>query len=757
VIVTVVMVTSALLVVYVTRLNIAAARHKSCLHSFMFKLVLGHLFMMNVFTMLEEWELEPGFGIGAPALRQTMVWMLTWDGMLPLQFIPLECMSANSDIASVDHLWTAFGVVFACLIALALSLVLIPFCCLLPQWLCMGSQAETNGRPLNPVVPSGHLAQGVGAEADSGQSSAWEAVWSEEHNRPYYHNILTGQSTWDRPVCMPQVKVEHSRAQHVTEDAGEGEQQKEHRVLGIWRSPMLAKTWRQWVSNYFEDSLGIVLSVLVLGYPPVLRQLTSLIRCDDLDGQRRLIVAPEVLCSGSSYTDSAIAAWTLLALWGLGLPATCFLLTWRSRRMLHAFTMRVRIGVISSEYEAGYFYWDSVTLLLRLTVILVASISSASQELRLVLLLIVGLTAYVMTRVYMPFENSSGEILDSVHSIALKIFCATSSVLLLGLSKVTHSMLCTIAAFSFLACHVMFVLYLIRLFIGYVRRSIAEGVVEAHMHGGSRLGCCTRCCLKLWELVFVREVRAQQRAAQTFYDASINSIVIAPGLSGKIRDHEQFLVAYGIAGCVSHTIEFCKAERLSMHYVEFLARRAFAESAERLHCTDRVWRKLQPHASSDAKNVPQRLAWQGNSDSQELANALFDMNSFKLGMSTFEFQGMLDGFSHTSKDRLEQTFHDFMVSRGCSDADYKLPPHERMLRKFIGVKHAVKVHDLFNNVKSGLDLDTVEHNQENDPSPKHPKEMTDQVAMANTDEAMEIVHCPEQSTFKPPPADSADT
>jgi len=475
-----------------------------------------------------------------------------------------------------------------------------------------------------------------------------------------------------------------------------------------------------------------------------------------LDGQRRLIVAPEVLCSGSDYEDSAIAAWILLALWGLGLPATCFLLTWRSRRMLHAFTTRVRIGVISSEYEAGYFYWDSVTLLVRLTVILVVSVSSASQELRLVLLLIVGMMTYVITRVYMPFENSSGEILDSLHSIALKIFCATSSVFLLGLSKVIHSMICGIAAFIFLACHVLFVLYLIRLFFGYVRRSIAEGVVEAHMRGGARQGCCNRCCLKLWELVFVREVRAQQRSAQTFYQGSTNSIVIAPGLSGKIRDHEQFLVAYGIAGCVSHTIEFCKAERLSMHYVEFLARRAFAESAERLHCTDRVWRKLRPHASADANNVSQRLAWQDNRDAQAFANALFDVNSFKLGMSTIDFQGVLDGFSHLSKDHLEQLFHAFMLAKGCTNGDYQLPPHERMLRKFIGVKHAVKLHSFFKDVNSGGDVDTIKHNQENDPSPTHPTEMTDQVAMANTDKAMEIVHCPEQSKVETPPADGAD-
>jgi hypothetical protein len=256
--------------------------------------------------------------------------------------------------------------------------------------------------------------------------------------------------------------------------------------------------------------------------------------------------------------------------------------------------------------------------------------------------------------------------------------------------------------------------------------------------------------------VFIREVKAQQRAAKTFYNADTNSVVIAPGLLGKIRDHEQFLVAYGIAACVSHAIEICKAERLSMHFVEFLVRRAFAESAERLHCTERVWHKLRPSASSDSASAPQRMAWHHN-DSQALAKALFDVKSFQLGMSTIDFQGMLDGFSHTSKDQLEQSFHDFMVAKGCGDGDYEQSPHQRMLAKFIGVKHAVAMANLFKPDVNAVDVDTVKHEQTSDGPPKHLMETTAQLALPSIDESIDIRHGPEQSTVEVPLTDGADT
>ena len=48
----------------------------------------------------------------------------------------------------------------------------------------------------NPAAAS--QGKGKGAPAPP-QASPWSQMWSDEHNRPYWHNAATGETTWEQP------------------------------------------------------------------------------------------------------------------------------------------------------------------------------------------------------------------------------------------------------------------------------------------------------------------------------------------------------------------------------------------------------------------------------------------------------------------------------------------------------------------------------------------------------------------------------
>ncbi|CAK0816668.1 unnamed protein product, partial [Prorocentrum cordatum] len=127
--------------VYLAGAVVATARRASCLHPFILKILLGHLLMVNSLASLEQWELEPGFGGAAPAVRLVLALCFGWDGMAPLGALPLECALESSGLGPLAQTWAAFGFWLCWPFATLLGCALATLCLLeVMSWLDASSQ-----------------------------------------------------------------------------------------------------------------------------------------------------------------------------------------------------------------------------------------------------------------------------------------------------------------------------------------------------------------------------------------------------------------------------------------------------------------------------------------------------------------------------------------------------------------------------------------------------------------------------------------
>lgn len=130
-----------------------------------------------------------------------------------------------------------------------------------------------------------------------------------------------------------------------------------------------------------------------------------------------------------------------------------------------------------------------------------------------------------------------------------------------------------------------------------------------------------------------------------------------------------------------------------MHFLEYLARQAFAASAVRLKCIVSVRQDIAAKlgypsggsASGQVASQENRIVACPGLKPQPPKDALFDPTTFALGMSANDFQGALNTISQYPKECLEQSFHSFMLNKGVKHCDYHLTPRERMLRRYASI------------------------------------------------------------------------
>jgi len=46
-------------------------------------------------------------------------------------------------------------------------------------------------------------------EHPEGEDMEWKEFYSEDHGRPYFHNLKTDETSWDRPAELGWRRVEH--------------------------------------------------------------------------------------------------------------------------------------------------------------------------------------------------------------------------------------------------------------------------------------------------------------------------------------------------------------------------------------------------------------------------------------------------------------------------------------------------------------------------------------------------------------------
>jgi len=467
----------------------------------------------------------------------------------------------------------------------------------------------------------------------------------------------------------------------------------ESRALGIWRKTSRHKRIRQQLRDFLDDSLGLVIAALIMTYPTTLQQVMSLLRCDTLDGdlrQSRLLAAPSLVCGQGDHAGLVVAAWVVLLLWGLGLPVFCGALLVQSRSHLNDFHTRCRLGMLGAEYEPRFFFWDAFILLRRFAATAAMLCApAASRTMQLAILLSLGMVSLFIHATYMPFDNRSGLLLDTLEAQALKLFCATCSVLLLGFSSVANPYVCFAGVFLALIVHVFFMLRLVMSCVIQVQRSIADGVIDEQMLGrGPPLESLAGPLRFIAQRIFLLEVDSQDHKAHVHLVASEQTVELGEGPSGgDVHDFERIFVAQGLAESVMCAVTNCKLERLSTSFIEFASRLAFARCRHRLECVRSVTAVLQAKykralvdEGDDNITAAQRLEWSqsiiGGCDAR---GNMFDPTTFECGIIASDFQAELINIALFTRGQLDDTFNLFLSQKGIV-TDSHLSSRDRLLR-----------------------------------------------------------------------------
>jgi hypothetical protein len=245
----------------------------------------------------------------------------------------------------------------------------------------------------------------------------------------------------------------------------------EDRFLGVWKLSVMhrPKCWAR-IKEVAGDSFGVFLWVLALFYPPALRAALKLLRCDTFedDGELRMLAAPHVKCHDTSYAFISSLAWTLLILFGLGVPVFYIVLVRPYRKKLGAFETKEAIGVVAAEYELKFYFWESLVVIRRFAVLVATALTigtDRSSERRMVLLLGIGVVASVVQKYAEPFDNRSGTLLDVLEQQSLMVFLGSAAAMLVGFSGTIAKPLATLLVVCAVGAHLVFVLQIALIFI----------------------------------------------------------------------------------------------------------------------------------------------------------------------------------------------------------------------------------------------------------------------------------------------------
>lgn len=651
---------TALFCILVTKINITAARHVACLHPFMLKIALSHLQMMSAFGRYEQWELEFGFGETAPVLHKMLSIVFAWNGNMPGNLIPLECMLDEFQMELKTRLWLSLA------LWSVLPLLFVVFCLLLG---CITK---------------------FSVELLSGDCCCcWGAGLKKMGSR---HTMMSPVMPSNSSTSIGTTESEVPRAS--------GSNPYEARALGIWRKTTFRKSFRRQAADFVDDSTGLMLAALIVTYPTVLQQTMAFIRCDTLSGnfkESRMLAAPSFICGEGDHVELAIAAWTIMVFWGLGLPVFCFSMLWQERNRLNEFQTRIRLGLLGAEYEPRFFYWDSFVLLRRFAATAAMLCApAASRAMQLSILLALGLVSLFVHSYYMPFDNRSGELLDVLELQALKLFCATCAMMLLGFSEVTHYVICFILVFAVLLVHVGYMVRMVLFCLIQVRRSVSDAVIDQQMLGtGGNLESRGGPIKWLIQRVFLVEMDSQTHRAHVSFQPGRMNVELEPGSAGDdVNDFERVFVAQGLAEVIARAITDGKLERLSVTFLDFACRVAFARKIDRLQCKQSVQSRI--HAKFRLKQLPNgmhpkvpdgvsRKSWKSHIQNSGLRQGLFDDATYSHSMLASDFQSEMIDLALFSRAEFDAAFKAYKMEKG-EHVDENLSTRDRLLDSVMGAK-----------------------------------------------------------------------
>jgi len=317
----------------------------------------------------------------------------------------------------------------------------------------------------------------------------------------------------------------------------------------------------------------------------------------------------------------------------------------------------------------------------------------------------------------MPFDNRSGELLDVLELQALKLFCATCAMMLLGFSEVTHYAICFILVFMVLCVHVGYVVRMVGNCLIQVRRSISEKVIDQQMLGtGGNLESNAGPIKWLIQRVFLVEMDSQKHRAHVSFQPGRMNVELEPGPAGDdVNDFERVFIAQGLAEVIARAITDGKLERLSVDHIDFACRVAFARKVDRMQCKQSVQSsihaKLRPANPLEGMRpaVPDgrsRKSWKSHIQNSGLRQGLFDEATYAYPMLASDFQSEMIDLALFTRAEFDAAFKAYKMEKG-ERVDDNLSTRDRLLESVMGSKKKERKEQ--NNNATWCSKDYKEH------------------------------------------------
>ena len=113
--------------------------------------------------------------------------------------------------------------------------------------------------------------------------------------------------------------------------------------------------------------------LLFLTHPSVTQIMIDAFNCQDYDGDSRMKKDLTIICGkGLHYYMSFFVAGPLIVIWGLGIPASVFVLLRREKDRLDTLAVKEKFGFLFGGYKKTSYFWEIVIMYRKIIMIFIS-------------------------------------------------------------------------------------------------------------------------------------------------------------------------------------------------------------------------------------------------------------------------------------------------------------------------------------------------------------------------------------------------
>ena len=131
------------------------------------------------------------------------------------------------------------------------------------------------------------------------------------------------------------------------------------------RKNQMEKLHTRFISTY--------IILLFLTHPSVTQIMIDAFNCQDYDGDVRMKKDLMIICNkGMHYKISMFLALPLIILWGLGIPASAYVLLRREKDRLDTIAAKEKFGFLFNGYKKNSYFWEIVIMYRKIIMIFIS-------------------------------------------------------------------------------------------------------------------------------------------------------------------------------------------------------------------------------------------------------------------------------------------------------------------------------------------------------------------------------------------------